>query len=61
MIPIYEATIRPLKRALKNLSAILKKGEAYADANQIEHSVLLNARLFPECIRSLDRYKSQLI
>lgn len=48
MIPIYEATITPLKRALKNLSNILKKGEAYADANQIEHGVLLNSRLFPD-------------
>jgi hypothetical protein len=48
MISMYDSTITPLKRALKNLLNILKKGEAYADANQIEHSVLLNARLFPD-------------
>lgn len=45
---MYEATVTPLKRALKNVSNILKKGEAYADTNQIEHSVLLNSRLFPD-------------
>jgi uncharacterized protein len=48
MISMYEATITPLKRALKNLSNILKEGEAYADKNQIEHSVLLNSRLYPD-------------
>jgi len=48
MLTIYDATIPPLKRALNNLSHILKKGEAHADAKNIEHSVLLNARLFPD-------------
>ena len=46
MLSIYDATIPPLKRILTNLSAILKKAEAYADAKKIEHHVLLNARLF---------------
>ena len=46
MLSIYDATIPPLKRTLTNLSAILKKGEAYADAKKVEHHVLLNARLF---------------
>ena len=45
---MYEATILPLKRALKNLSREIKKGEEYANANKIEHGVLLNARLFPD-------------
>ncbi len=48
MLSMYDATIPPLKRALNNLSSILKKGEEYADANKIEHGVLLNARLFPD-------------
>ncbi|MGB7816681.1 MAG: DUF1993 domain-containing protein [Methylotenera sp.] len=48
MPTIYDATIPPLKRNLTNLSNILKKGEEYADAKKIEHSVLLNARLFPD-------------
>ncbi len=46
MLPMYDATIPPLKRTLTNLSTILKKGECYVDAKKIEHGVLLNARLF---------------
>jgi hypothetical protein len=45
---MYDATISPLKRALANLSHILKKGEEYADAKSIEHAVLLNSQLFPD-------------
>jgi hypothetical protein len=48
MFSMYDASIPPLKRALNNLSHILKKGEEYADAKKIEHSVLLNARLFAD-------------
>lgn len=48
MLTMYDATIPPLKRTLTNLSAILKKGEDYADTKKIEHAVLLNARLFPD-------------
>jgi uncharacterized protein len=48
MIAMYDASITPLKRALNNLSQILKKGEAHADAKSIEHAVLLNGRLFPD-------------
>ncbi len=45
---MFDATILPLVHTLKSLSHILKKGEEYADAKKIEHSVLLNARLFPD-------------
>jgi hypothetical protein len=48
MLSMYDASISPLKRALNNLSHILKKGEEHADAKKIEHAVLLNARLFPD-------------
>jgi hypothetical protein len=48
MLSMFDATIPPLKRTLTNLSAILKKGEDYANAKKIEHAVLLNARLFPD-------------
>ena len=48
MLPMFDTTIPPLKRALLSLSHILKKGEAYADVKNIEHAVLLNARLFPD-------------
>ena len=45
---MFDTSIAPLKRALNNLSHILKKGEAHAEAKSIEHTVLLNARLFPD-------------
>lgn len=48
MYNMYNATISPLKRTLNNLAHILAKGEAYATAKNIEPSVLLNARLFPD-------------
>ncbi|HOY69579.1 MAG TPA: DUF1993 domain-containing protein [Methylotenera sp.] len=48
MLTMFDATIAPLVRTLNNLSHILKKGETYADAKKIEHSVLLNARLFAD-------------
>lgn len=48
MLAIYDATIPPLIRTLTNLAHILSKGEAHADANNIDHDVLLNARLFAD-------------
>jgi hypothetical protein len=42
---MYQYCIPPLKRALTNLTAILQKGEAFAESRKIEPSVLLNARL----------------
>ena len=47
-ISMYEVSIPVLKRFLSNLSVILTKASAYADARKIDHSVLLNARLFPD-------------
>jgi hypothetical protein len=48
MLSMYDASISPLKRALNNLSHILKKGEEHANAKKIEYAVFLNARLFPD-------------
>ena len=48
MLSMFDSAILPLVHTLKSLSHILKKGEEYADAKKIEHSVLLNARLFPD-------------
>lgn len=45
---MYQYSIPPLKRALTNLSAVLKKGEAFAEAKKIAPDVLLNARLAPD-------------
>jgi len=45
---MYDASIAPLIRALTNLSRILKKGEDYAKAKEIDPSILLNSRLFAD-------------
>ena len=47
-LSMYQASVPVFIRALTNLSAILKKGEAYAQAKKIEPTVLVNARLFPD-------------
>lgn len=47
-ISMYEASIPVFKRFLSNLTVILTKAADFADARKIEHSVLLNARLFPD-------------
>ncbi len=48
MHTIYDFSVSPLKRTLTNLMNILKKGEAHATNKNIEHSIFLNARLFPD-------------
>ncbi|PCI61606.1 MAG: hypothetical protein COB34_01085 [Methylophilaceae bacterium] len=48
MANMYDISIPPLILALNNLLHILKKGRRSADARNIEHSVLLNARLAPD-------------
>lgn len=42
---IYEMTVPVSIRALKNLSAILDKGAAFADAKKVPFEVMLNSRL----------------
>jgi hypothetical protein len=44
---MYEISIPVLKKYLGNLDTILRKGSAHADEKKIEHSVLLNTRLYP--------------
>lgn len=46
-LSIHEATISTLLRVLDNLSVVLEKGRAYAEAEKIEPAVLLNTRLMP--------------
>ena len=48
MLTMYDFSVPPLKRTLKNLAHILKKGEEYAEAKKIEPSVLMNSRLFAD-------------
>ena len=45
---MYDASIPVLKRFLSNLSALLTKASDHADARKIDHSVMLNLRLFPD-------------
>ncbi len=44
----YELTVVQFTKALNNLSAILDKGAAHAEAKKIDVSVLLNSRLAPD-------------
>lgn len=46
-LSMYQASIPSFVRVLTQLSGILSKGVAYAEAKKIDPAVLLNARLFP--------------
>ena len=45
---MHSASIPYFVRALKNLSAILEKGAAHAQENDIDPSILVTDRLFPD-------------
>ena len=45
---MYNLTIPVWKHFLNNLSLLLDKAVAYADAKKIEHAVMLDARLYPD-------------
>jgi hypothetical protein len=47
---MYQASVPVFVRNLHNLSAILDKAIAHADAKKIDHAVLLNFRLFPDML-----------
>ncbi|MDV3353839.1 DUF1993 domain-containing protein [Leptolyngbyaceae cyanobacterium CCMR0082] len=47
-ISMYQASVPLLIRALKNMVVILKKGEDYAEAKNIDPTALLNSRLYPD-------------
>ena len=47
-ISMYETLVPTANRMLGNLSAILDKGAAFAEARKFDVSVLLNARLAPD-------------
>ncbi len=46
-ISLYDQSIARMNHMLQNLDNIVSKAEAYAEANNIEPSALLQARLFP--------------
>ena len=45
---LYDLTVPVIVRALRNLSAVLKKGEAYAQEQGLDPKELIEARLFPD-------------
>ncbi len=47
-ISMYQASVPNFIHALSNLSAVLAKGAAYAEAKKFDPSVLVNARLAPD-------------
>jgi uncharacterized protein len=47
-ISMYQASTPRFTNILKNLSGILDKAQAHAEAKKIEPSVLLNSRLYPD-------------
>jgi uncharacterized protein len=49
-ISMYQASIPQMKKMLTNLSHLLKKGEAYAAAKNVDGSVLTSYRLFPDML-----------
>jgi len=48
MVSLYSLNITLFVRALTNLSAVLKKGEEYAKANNIDPATLIEARLYED-------------
>jgi len=49
-ISMYQTSVPRFANMLKNLSAILDKAQAHAEANKIEPTVLTNCRLFPNML-----------
>lgn len=45
---LYDITVPQFSKMLKNLSAILEKGDAFAKSKKVEMEVLLNSRLAPD-------------
>lgn len=47
-ISMYKASVPVCIRALENLAAVLKKGEAFAEAKKFDTGVLFHSRLAPD-------------
>ena len=47
-LSMYTITVPPILRSLINLRAILEKAVAYAEAKNVDPSILVNARLYPD-------------
>jgi hypothetical protein len=49
-ISMYEASVPVFVRMLQNLTVIVEKGAAHAEAKKIEPAVLVNSRLYPDML-----------
>ena len=49
-LSMYQASVPVAVRALGNLSAVLKKGQAHAQAKGVDDAVLLQTRLIPDML-----------
>ncbi len=49
-LPMYAATVPPMRLMLKNLATWLAKAEAHIEANKIDPDAFLAARLFPDML-----------
>ena len=49
-ISMYQASVPRLANTLRNLSAILDKAQAHAEARKIDPTVLTNFRLYPDML-----------
>jgi len=49
-LSMYQASVPVFVRMLGNLSGLLDKAAAYAEARKIDPAVLLNARLYPDML-----------
>ncbi|KAJ9617980.1 hypothetical protein H2204_013272 [Knufia peltigerae] len=47
-LTLYDTAVVPIIGTLKQLAAILKKGESHLDAKGLPHSTLLEARIAPD-------------
>jgi hypothetical protein len=45
---MYQVSVVPIRKTLRNVRAIVEKGAAYAQAKKIEDSALLQSRLYPD-------------
>ena len=57
-LSIYQASIPTFLRTLGNLSAILKKAAAHAEAKNIDPRIFIDARLAPDMFPWRARYRS---
>jgi uncharacterized protein len=49
-ISMYQVSVPVFVRMLQNLSVIVEKGAAHAEAKKIEPAVLINSRLYPDML-----------